>query len=212
MRKLAIFFTTIFISTQMYYSPFAQVPNTTDYQVQTTPLYNSGDSFTAMTNFMTETTELQAFENSDDNPSYYRRGFIVVGLDTPVGSFKVYDLGQNGQNIMYLGHYCSTEDHTPPPGYALVQTPSRYDPYMINLETDELHITPWYAESIANNQANFDWTAFLGALGGIGLASVGGSNMAAFQAWTLPAGSGLAILMNGPQPYPEGYVPPPPGC
>jgi len=34
--------------------------------------------------------------------------------------------------------------------------------------------------------------------------------MAQFQAWTLPAGTGLAALVNGPELYPEGWEPP--GC
>ncbi|MBN4058568.1 hypothetical protein JYT93_00875, partial [bacterium AH-315-J19] len=106
---------------------------------------------------------------------------------------------------------CDEQEYTLPPGFVALPTPpgNPWYPLMQNPQTGEILHTPWYAEEMEQFRNNYDWGLFLRNLAGIGVASVSGVGAAQFQAWTLPAGSGLAVL-EGPLPYPEGWEPP--GC
>jgi len=105
---------------------------------------------------------------------------------------------------------CSGEEYLLPPGFVVASTTNPRVPFMVSTETGLFQLTPWYVDSIEQENDDYDWGGFWSTLGFIGIGSVGGANMAEFQAWTLPAGAGLAILINGPQPYAEGWEAP--GC
>jgi hypothetical protein len=99
MRKLAIFFTTLFFAITSFSSANAQLLDTFDDQISSSSWEVVNDLFDATNTQMSDIVGFQVLED----PNNINIGFIIIGLDTPIGSFEVYSLGSAGQFILYLG-------------------------------------------------------------------------------------------------------------
>jgi hypothetical protein len=100
-------FTSLFFAVTSFSTANAQLLDTFDDQFSSSTWEVVNNLLDATTADIGDILGVQIFE---DPATDLQIGFIILGLDTPIGSFQVYGLGNSGQDVVYLGPAELSED------------------------------------------------------------------------------------------------------